>query len=230
MCHYQLATLSHCAIFFHLVNEASLSLPSHDAKLGCLYVNMEKLKSLPQFVATRVLVVLAQYITGTKISSHYEKLKLIFNQLPLNKSFSFGAHCTLVPLNQRTLCFVRGLPQRVCQTSTPIHLSQPLLWDNRWLITLTSRATPSTPCLFKVRHLRQTDWGLARQGLRKVRKHRLPHEKIRGGFPVITDESGKVVAIPHLQVVNGSYQLNCDVEFHPRFKLEELLKNYTPED
>ena len=80
---------------------------------------------------------------------------------------------------------------------------------------------------FFVRHMIPTDWALAKRGVRRVRAHALPHERVRGGLPVIVDEDGKVVEIPNFKVVDRSYGVTASVRFEPVTKLSDLLLHPT---
>ena len=81
---------------------------------------------------------------------------------------------------------------------------------------------------FFVRHLQKREWGMARKGVRTVRRFPLPPEHIRGGLPVIVDWTGKVVLIPHFKVIDRSAGVTCRVQFKPQRGLEDLAEAMEP--
>lgn len=204
----------------------------YDTEMGCVYVNVDDLKALPNHVSTRVLLLIGQYVSGKRTMYHYKSLQRIIRALPLKATYTMNDNNNIVPIGKKILCFGQGSPERAKQTSTPIQIGEPLLWDNRWLITLTSPPWTKLPenVSFKVRHFNnKEDMQLSRLGIRKIRSRKLPHLHIRGGFPVIVDGKGRVVVIPYLKIHTRLYDVRCTVEFQPRYRLEELLMNYKSE-
>ena len=81
---------------------------------------------------------------------------------------------------------------------------------------------------FFVRHMQKREWGMARKGVRKVRRYLLPPEHTRGGLPVIVDWTGKVVLIPHFKMIDRSAGVTCRVQFKPQRALEDLAEALEP--
>ena len=68
-------------------------------------------------------------------------------------------------------------------------------------LTIVHSSNCCSPQTFYIRHLLDRDNQLFQKGVRKIRSIKLPHVLIRGGLPVIVDDSDHVVLIPHFKVV-----------------------------
>ena len=64
---------------------------------------------------------------------------------------------------------------------------------------------------------------LAVKGVRKVRANTLPHLQVRGGLPIILDESKKPVVIPHYRVVDRAAGVCC--EYKPAYSVQSIFKS-----
>ena len=209
-------------VFDIAVSEAVNTLPAIDIKLGCLYLHNSQLKALPLFVRRRVVHVLASYIAGSLLKTKFQLLENICKRLPLSKP-TFVGDVVFIPMKDR-LCIGKGKPTNT--DSLPIEVGKPLVWDRRWLVTVLPLPDVDSGTLhsLKVRGVLRTHWQSIRQGVHKIRHSFVPHEKLRGGFPVVTSRGGHVVFVPHFQVFDRTYGLDCKHEFQPSMSLDELLK------
>ena len=211
-------------VFDIAVSEAVNTLPAIDIKLGCIYLHNSQLKALPLFVRRRVVHVLASYIAGSLLKTKFQLLENICKRLPLSKPEGIE-DVVFIPIENK-LCIGKIRPTN--KECLPIEIGQPLLWDRRWLITLSRLPDYQLRSFdgheFAVSSLRMREWPLAHyHGLRKVRTTPLPHEKLRPALPVVRDEKNKVVFIPHLKVMDRTYGLSCQISFEPNLSVKKIL-------
>lgn len=172
---------------------------------------------------------------------------------PLQRRAETCGQCQAFSLDGDTVLVARCRPLKHERTLTPVKVGETVVWDNRFAISLVPLETPPTTTpqkspppgkpaksrrkksqetvseanqdqrQFYVRHMVPTDWGLAQEGVRRVKRAQLPHERVRGGLPVVVDEEGKVVEIPHFKMVDRRRGVMAVIRFEPQVKLEELL-------
>ena len=155
-------------------------------------------------------------------------------------------HCS-ISIESEMLVIARSMPQRRDRSLTPIKVGETILWDNRFKIKLQSleqtergkkirvskrmwkNQVPSAEEIqektFYIRHWDKSDDQFAAKGIRKVRASQLPHNRVRGGLPVILDEKKNLVVIPHYQTIDRSGGVCCECTFEPVYAIKDIIYN-----
>lgn len=146
--------------------------------------------------------------------------------LTLNKTVTL--HSSFVFLsNQDTVCISKAVQgtDAICRP-VPIKVGEQLHWIGKWKIELSplSGTTVSNRQYFVRPYNNKKDALLLRYGVRVVRGSKLPPIKTRVALPVVTDEEGKVVAIPHFKYNNRIYGIKVTVHYHPLISLDHACK------
>lgn len=215
-------------MYHHTVNQAIKKVHlSINETYGFLTVNVDRLLSLQPVVGKKVLLSLIRYIGGARINIHYEVFAAFYSQLLNNPRVNrcIVSTCVLYSPDGRDDLMVIGrqLPNKSEQKQTPISVGETVHWDGRWRITIKpiKGHYMGKEELLYIRHMRHSDWSVARRGVRKIRSTRLPHTHIRGGLPVVTTKDGYILVVPHFEVNDLSYGVECDIKFEPLVPLTQ---------
>ena len=226
--------------------KALKSMVSIDTKHGFVYVDRTQFSSLSSTVAMRFLQTINTFVSGQYRHISIHNLKYSLPKVTDANGTSVS-HCTIFPINDKTIVIARAMPQRRLRSQTPIKVGETVLWDNRFKIKLKSlertergknikvsklmwkNEVPSEKEVqeksFYIRHWLSRDDMFADKGIRKVRSSLLPHFKVRGGLPVIVDKEEKPVLIPHYGAIDRSAGVCCECNFDPVYKLENIIYN-----
>ena len=205
------------------MSSACEELVSTEKRHGFATVDLPLYGQLPPPVGKRLLMSLFNHIGGHTNTVSTASLNSCYDYLVAgttrpNKATSL-AHCNVVPLNSAQFMVARRRPQAREQTLTPIVLGEPLMWDNRFRVTLSQtgrgRKTHSSSPTYWVRHMLETDCSVASKGLRRRKASKLPPLLARGGLPVLVDAKGCIVAAPHLGYLDVKFGVTCSVTFDP---------------
>lgn len=212
----------------HTVNEALERIDlSTNYTFGFLVVNLKKLQSLSEVVAERVLQKLILHVGGAWTSLHYKSLKRVYHELQKDLPQQIGRSVLYLSHKQKNVLVIgRVLPNKRDQKLVPISIGETVHWDGRWRITLKpfkgnnrGRSPTDKREQLYIRHMDKGDWNVPQRGLRIIRSTLLPHQRIRGGLPMISKKDGYVVLAPSLQVADYTYGVDCDVQFDPLLPL-----------
>ncbi len=201
-----------------------------NTKYGYLEVDKWALLNLPRPILRRVLGALLKYVSANPKSVAYNPMRFLMAELPSlekgeggRKSLQ-GHECFVYAMNNGRLG-ISGAAMLMREVKPePIKVGEPLHWDKRWeilLYSLTGRFNPHRR--YYVRHLNSNDVSLGRVGVRAIRRTRLPPLHARRALPVIIDEEGKVVTIPHLKYVDKSHGLVAKVKYKPLISMDAVI-------
>ena len=213
------------------MSSACDKLVSIERKHGFATVNLPHFRQLPPPVGKRLLLSLLHHIGGhtntvcnTPLNSCYDYL--VAMETRPNKAASL-AHCNMALIDSAQFMVARQLPRTTERTLTPIVLGEPLLWGNRFRVTLSptpkGRHAHNPLVAYSVRHMLETDYIVARKGLRRRKSARLPPLLARGGLPVVVDATGRIVAAPHLGYLDVKFGVTCSVTFDPAVPLHNSV-------
>ena len=225
--------------FVLLVHQAIDKGTKINKEYGHVLIDYSTFFQLSRPVALRLLQVIIQYVTGTFKSFRSKTMSQLYNYFEdghMTRNFNI-ANCIVFPVNESCFCITRHRPPKIERDNpsylTPIKIGEMVHWDNRFNITLShlsqgrqlSNKKPNcSPQTFYIRHLLDRDNQLFQKGVRKIRSIKLPHVLIRGGLPVIVDDSDHVVLIPHFKVIDKSYGITCKCNFKQKRALKEWIK------
>ena len=213
------------------VSSACDELVAVEKRHGFATVDLPRYRWLLPPVGKRLLVSLFHHIGGhtnvvstAALNSCYGNL--VARATRPNTATSL-AHCNVVPLSSSQFMVARQRPREVERTLTPVVLGEPLLWDNRFRVTLSptgkGRRTHSSSLEYWVRHMLETDCFVASKGLRRQKSAKLPPLLARGGLPVVVDAEGTIVAAPHLGYLDVKFGVTCSVTFDPAVPLHSQV-------
>lgn len=110
----------------------------------------------------------------------------------------------------------------------PIRLGKTLHWIDKWKVHLSPLSGTEPAAADRQYYVRpfsnKKDATLLKHGVRVIRGKRLPHIRMRGALPVVTDEEGKVVAMPHFLYNNRTYGIQVSVKHSPLLTLDYVHK------
>ena len=196
-----------------------------DYKYGYLKLNRDHLLEQPTPVVRRVLGALLKYISGDINPVSYKHLETVVSCLPhLNKATTVH-RCLVFPLPQRRqvgICGTIMFPN----TKIPIGTGESIHWKGRWKIHLTSLAKATSQHQYYIRHFESEDNAVLKWGLRAIRGRKLPPLVTRRTLPVIVDEGGKVVLIPHFKYADRRYGIIAEVKYQPIFSLDSVVNQH----
>ena len=212
-----------------------------DSNYGTLSFSVGAYRSLNPYVARSTLAIWLRFVGSSGNSINRYALEKLHNQVVQEKTVTVTkSNCILIPLpKEQRFMIARQKPQLSGKNrKTPIRVGETVLWDNRFRITLFEKVTTSRrnrvekremedlkSRVFYIRNFQIGDHTYVSKGVRKVRRTILVHHHVRGGLPVIVDETGAVVLIPHFMVMDHSVGVDCRVTFEPQWSMSELL-NY----
>ena len=230
------------------------TLPRINQESGYLEIPADPFLRLNPPIAKRALAIFVKYIRGkdevrmSALARAYEQISILTD----GKGLTVG-NCLISRFEDKGIITVARQLQsgyKVRKMRTPIRVGESTVWDNQFKITLkplrevelarqkgrlkqtrgnkwkasTRGGEGEDLRTFYIRQMTPLDWVLARKGVRKVKAASIPPESVRAGLPVIEDEKGKVVLIPHFRVIDRSFGVACDtIEFSPPRSMEELL-------
>lgn len=201
---------------------------------GFATVGLHRYRELPPPVGKRLLLSLLHHIGGHTNALSTAALNGCYDYILArttepNKAANL-AHCNVVLLDSSQFMVARQRPPLVQLTLTSIALGEPLVWDNRFTVTLsqTARGTHahSTPPGYWVRHMLEDDYRVVVKGLRRRKATKLPPVHARGGLPVVVDAKGCIVAAPHLGYLDVKFGVTCSVTFDPAVPLHSCVPFY----
>ena len=212
-------------------------------KYGTVSFDVPSYKSLNPYIARSTLSIWLRYVGATTSSINRYGLQKLHNLIVQERNTSdTNSHCILIPLpKEEKFIVARQKPMSGKAGRVPIRVGETILWDSRFRITLFEKTTPSEregtereeegvskrgnvdSRTFYVRNFLVSDHMYMTRGVRKVKGTVLVHPHVRGGLPVVEDEGGRVVLIPHFRVVNHRLGVDCKVTFAPQWSMQELL-------
>ena len=204
---------------------------SVDQNFGYARIAFHPFYNLPPPVGKRVLSLVSNHISGI-ISGNMKNLARVYNGLvataALPETAASLSYCVVSPDRKANcLLVVRQLTKNMHHNLT--QLLQPgesVLWDNRYRISV-SKVSHDKHIPFKslfVRHMLSSDHILAKKGFRRnKRSKRVPPLVSRGGLPIIVDDKGCTVAVPHLGYLDLNYGIKCKAVFEPAIPLSYNL-------
>lgn len=189
---------------------------THD-EYGYVTVRKSSLLQLPSPLLRRVLSALIQHTSGDIKSVPYRSLAKISSALPDLRTTTIR-RCYIFQVDENTIGF-STIPE---PTPVPIKVGEQLHWIGKWEVTLSavSSQVPHKEQYY-VRPFQKDDHQLLRRQPRKL-KSRLPL-LVRYALPVLTDDKGSVIAIPHFNYRNKNYKVKISVKYKP---LVSLHHNY----
>ena len=206
-------------------------------RYGCLSFSLHRLLSLPPTVLKKVFQSLALHVGGARrLITHKTFASIHKELLSGDKTIKTFGNCILFSsdLKKDTLIMGRALPKVSRQKIwTPIPVGNSIYWDGRWRISLkllkksdvkhnekASDGVAKNREQLYVRHMKEEDYtSLEKRNSQSVGVTTLPDIKIWSGLPVVCTESGYVVLAPHLNVIDYSYGVYCDIAFDPLLPL-----------
>lgn len=208
------------------VVEAVRGVSKVNTRYGYVVVHRKALIALPKPIVCRVMGALLKYVSVDLRPVKYKHLDTVLMKLPtLEKMVS--VHGTLLfPLDENTLGIAAAVTSHGVKPH-PIAIGQSLHWNKRWIVNLVQ--TPdcnASQHQFFVRHFNTNDHIYVRRGVRVVRSAKLPPVMTRLTLPVIIDESGNVVLIPHFKYRNREYGVSATVHYRPLITFEYLANQY----
>ena len=220
-----LLCLSHIVVFCSpAVGQLLEDLPRLDEKYGYIALDRGRLQNEPRYIVWRLLRILALFLSGEARSTCHRLLNGVWMSIMHRDKVAFFHKTLLVPVRNPAgngsdiiVCKVSNVANR--KVSTKIEINQPILWENTWEITLTCRqgdkaSTGAAKRQLFVRPFQKSDVFLARCGEELPYLSKLPHWCICATLPVVVDEDGCVVAIPHFQYVKASLgSLRASISF-----------------
>ena len=187
-----------------------------------------------------LLYVIIQFVRGEHLHLSTSKFARVYGEFKddaLSKNISLG-FCNIFQEKATTrhvpyFCIARS-KEKLTHDTYPIKLGETVLWDNRFLITM-SKLPPDTPGagspkegeeFFIIPWQERFNLEL-KKGVRKNRSFKLPPLISRQGIPVIVDKNRRVVLIPHFKVNDRSYGVTCTYQFKPNIGLYDWV-DWTP--
>lgn len=214
---------------------------SVNSNYGTLSFDAGAYRSLNPYVARSTLAIWLRFVSSSGNSINRYGLEKLHNLVVQEKAVTVtNSNCILIPLpKERRFMVAKQKPLMSGRNrKTPIRVGETVLWDNRFRITLFGKFTTSRrnrvekreredlkSRVFYIRNFQISDHMYVSRGVRKVRGTVLVHYHVRGGLPVVVDETGAVVLIPHFKVMDHSVGVDCRVTFEPQWNMSELL-NY----
>ena len=202
-------------------------------KYGTLSFDAPTYQSLNPYVARSVLSIWLRFVGSSGATINRYGLEKLHNLVVTEKTSSnTNNNCIMIPLpKEGSIMLARQKPILVTGQKTPIRVGETILWDNRFRISLfekpgalEKRKGDLTSEVFYVRNFLFDDHRYVGKGVRKVRAAVLVHYHVRGGLPVIVDETGTVVLIPHFRVIDHKVGVDCKVTFTPKWSMQDLLR------
>lgn len=219
-----------------LINDAVKRLTNVNYKYGVVTFDGERYRSLNPFIARGVLTLWLRYINGKGGSTNRYGVGKLHDIVTLNKTTADTHNrCILIPqLKRQHFMIAKQSPMsgQVRSTRVPIRVGQTIIWDDRFRISLFDKRVDREEekdgenletRIFYVRNFVRTDNEYLNRGVRKVKGSVLLHRQARGSLPVIIDEAGRVVLIPHFRVIDHRVGVNCKVTFEPQWTIDNLL-------
>ena len=225
--------------FCFLVGQLLAELPILNEKYGYVILDRRRLLEQPRYIVWRLLKILGAVLSGEARSTHHQLLNNIWTSIMYKDRTAFFHKTLLIPsrnpkedLEEIIVC--KAPLAKRHRKRTRITLNEPLLWENSWEITLTSPQTSHAPtsCVpgrqYYVRMFEQSDICLARCGDELTFSSKLPHCSVCATLPVVVDEGGEVLAIPHFKYVKPPSTLHGSVSFKPpvSLSLHTLVNQY----
>jgi hypothetical protein len=211
-----------------------------DSKYGTLSFDAGSYRSLNPFIARSILAIWLRFVGSSGSSINRYGLEKLHNVVMQEDTVTdTNSNCILIPLpKERQFMVAKQKPPTGRSCKTPIHVGETILWDNRFRISLFQKTHPSKrnnenlkSRVFYVRYFLRSDHMYVVKGVRKVKTSVLVHHHVRGGLPVVVDETGTVVLIPHFKVMDHSVGIDCKVTFEPQWTINELLNfHYIADD
>ena len=213
-----------------------------NTKYGTLTFDSSSYQSLNPYIARNVLATWLRYVSSSGSSINRYGLQKLHELVTQEKTVSdTNNNCILIPLpRERRFMIAKQKPMSGRARKTPIRVGETILWDNRFRVTLSEREGPGPgrernklddSRVFFVRNFLVSDHTYVTRGVRKVKGTVLVHPHVRGGLPVVEDDTGAVALIPHFRVVNHMAGVECKVTFAPQWTMRQLLNfHYISDD
>ena len=211
-----------------------------NSKYGTLSFDSRNYRSLNPYIARSVLAIWLRFVSSSGNSINRYGLQKLHNLVILDKTVTdTNSNCVLIPLpKEGQFMIAKQKPPTGRSGRTLIRVGETILWDNRFRISLFEKTSGKkkrkgdvNSRVFYVRNFLRSDHMYVVKGVRKVRRTVLVHYHVRGGLPVVVDETGTVVLIPHFRVMDHSVGVDCKVTFEPQWSIDELLNfHYIVED
>ncbi len=214
-----------CTVRSHVI-----PLTTINTKYGYIGVDRANLLSVTPPIAKRSLAALIRSVMcSPEYQFRYAVLEKSYKRLMSydGKPFSVGK-AIVAPITDRTIGIYKSLNHDdSLKSKTPIRPGETILWENRWEIQLKSRTTNSQlQEQYFVRNMGRKDYEFATRGIRRIRSTPLPPVSARYSLPVITDDSGRVLLIPHFQFAERNITISARVSFEPKYSVEDVLLNH----
>lgn len=232
------ATISRYAVLCIAVGEIVHKLTYFNTKYGYVCLNRPSLLQLPKPILREVMNTLLKFVSADISPVRPNILDNLISDLPnLNTNATTMLHnCFVFLLDQDTVCMT------IATSATDAHLIKPVPivvgeqqhWIGKWMIELSPLSETSQAKTVRKQYLvrpfnNKRDAHLLRHGVRVIRSAKLPPLKTRSALPVVADEDGNVVAIPHFNYNNRIYGIKASVKYNPLISLDYALKcNSTP--
>lgn len=201
-----------------------------NTEYGYLEVDSHALLQHPRPVVRRVISAALKYVSGYPFVRHHTLNKVVagLSKLEHTRNRVLQAQrCILFSLDHGrgrvgiSRCTFHAVPK-------PVKVGKCMYWDNLWEITLESLAsTADSSTKFFVRSIGGDIYLACVGGVRAVGRVPLPPVRVRGALPVILDEKGKVVSIPHLKYLERAYGVEVHVKFKPLLPMDIIISKTT---
>ena len=222
--------------FSHAVCKALDNYMSIDSRLGYAVIEMKGFLELSHPVAFRVLTTLLQFVEGKSRTFVSRNINFLYNKIKsgsLKSNFSLG-RCSIFRIDDQYFGVAYNPVRKIDELKeewTPINVGETVHWQGRFCISLLPLKREGLSLLLMERKEVQTlyirnmvlkDENQLSKGIRRNRNYKIPNKFIRFGLPVIVDEEGNVVIMPHFEVIDKSYGLRCECShFKPKVHWKE---------
>lgn len=220
------------SLSIHAVYSHTTQLTKVNTKHGYIQLDLPKLFSVPPPIAKRSLSVILRYIMGDpNYQFRYAKLESFYKRLSFYDNKTFSAGRTIISsVSKQAIGIFKTLYHEESMKKIPIKAGQTVLWEKKWEIKLKPKKNDQQ-CrdlrTYFIRGMIRDDFELAIRGIRRVRAKPLPPVPARNSLPVIMDDSGRVVMIPHFEFSERDLAVKATANYKPQYSLEDvLLLNY----
>lgn len=203
-----------------------------NTKYGYMTFNRTELlkMELPKPVLRRAIGAIFKFVSGDNSPIPYLALDTLISQLPTLKGKTMLHKCLLYPTKETEIlavCKAQLTHNSWCQE--PVKVGEKLHWMKSWEIELfpTTGAVNHNDKQYFVRGLDNETIALGRKcGIRVSRSNKDPPVNVRPSLPVITDEEGTVILIPHIKYVDRTRGLTARVKFKPLLSFDSIINPY----
>lgn len=189
-----------------------------DRDIGAVLVNCTELHKVPPPIDRLLLKALLSYTSGHPVVS-ITAARTVSVLAALKRGIKgamtqCGCYIQHHHHTDNTLIIIRARQQR----KVPIVVGQPLLWENRFLVSLTSSSGSDSRTYY-------VDFfgNVFRNGHPYSGHSNLPSHLLKL-IPVILNAENKLVAIPHLDLTDPSHNLFCSITHKTLYSLDEFIR------